>query len=320
MTGSRSAIDAALDRLYPTERDFRMGLMAGPGEDRPPLAEIVAFRASHPVPHWHYVTYGLSELDEKTSSEPSVSGFGVEHTLRLVDPAPTPPTWPFQLLRWLARRTELTGYPYEHGHSMNLPSPMLEAYSPGVEGFAFYRDDELGEIDTPTGRLSFVQLVPLQRGEYELIGSWDAFRLQAELRTQSGDLLWRPGRMSVLDGPRAGAILAAIEREGSSQSVDFYDDLVPRRDELLLDSVGVRVLGKFLRHRVAHGRDARVLGAGGETRLEPGDYAYACDAGQAVLRVPAAEARALAEAIDAAPDGTIVSRPGGIRLRIDRRQ
>jgi hypothetical protein len=42
--GSRAAIDATLDRLYPGQKDFRMGLMAAPGEDKPPLAEVVAYR------------------------------------------------------------------------------------------------------------------------------------------------------------------------------------------------------------------------------------------------------------------------------------
>ncbi|MCA9640555.1 MAG: hypothetical protein KC492_07650, partial [Myxococcales bacterium] len=63
----RRHIDQALDRLYPTQREYRFGLSAKPGEDEAPLAEIVAYRASTPVPHWHYITYGLSELGEKTS-------------------------------------------------------------------------------------------------------------------------------------------------------------------------------------------------------------------------------------------------------------
>lgn len=67
----RQHIDQALDRLYPTQRDYRFGVSAEPGGDEAPLAEIVAYRASTPVPHWHYITYGLSELGEKTSTSSS---------------------------------------------------------------------------------------------------------------------------------------------------------------------------------------------------------------------------------------------------------
>lgn len=33
--------------------------------------------------HWHYVTYGFTELGEKNSPNPDVSGFGFELTFRL---------------------------------------------------------------------------------------------------------------------------------------------------------------------------------------------------------------------------------------------
>lgn len=316
-TGSRSAIDAALDRIYPTERDFRFGLSPKPGETGAPLAEVVVYRASKPSSHWHYITYGLTELEEKNSSDPTLSGFGVEYTLRIVDPSDKPPVWPIQLLRWIAERVWDTGVPYDPAHSMNLPADMLEEVSPGVEGLAFFEDEQLRTLETPTGRITFVNVIPLMAGEYALMGSWDAHKVAAEIRTLQKDLLWRHGRRSCLVGQRGEAIRALVEKEGSSQSVDFYD-LPCGPKEIVLDSVGVQVLEKFLRHRLAHGRDAKVVFGDRSTKLTPGKWKFRFENDHCEIHVPANEARALADDISKAADGAVIKRAGGLQIRIDR--
>lgn len=35
-------------------------------------------KAETGVPHWHYVTYGYSELYEKECEDPAVSGYGLK--------------------------------------------------------------------------------------------------------------------------------------------------------------------------------------------------------------------------------------------------
>ncbi|MDI9654077.1 suppressor of fused domain protein, partial [Burkholderia cenocepacia] len=50
-----------------------------------PLDGISVWRRAAPVPHWHFVTYGLSELYAKESDDPAVSGFGFELTMRVAD-------------------------------------------------------------------------------------------------------------------------------------------------------------------------------------------------------------------------------------------
>ncbi|KAG1606612.1 hypothetical protein G6F45_013943 [Rhizopus arrhizus] len=42
-----------------------------------------ASAADAPVPHWHYITYGFSELYAKESSDADASGYGSELTFRL---------------------------------------------------------------------------------------------------------------------------------------------------------------------------------------------------------------------------------------------
>jgi hypothetical protein len=315
--GSRSSIDSALDRLYPTETDFRFGLKPGSAGEEPPLAEVVAYRSSKPAPHWHYITYGLTELEEKTSQDPKLSGFGVEYTLRLFDQSDQPPPWPINLLRYLATRTRETREPYDPGHSMNLPSKMLEEVSKGVEGLAFYEDEDLHSIDTPTGHITFVNVIPLMAEEYALIGSWDAHKVAAEIRVLQKDLLWRRDRKSLLKGPRAAAIQAMVEKEGSSQSVDFAD-VVCDRKQIVLDKVGVLIFEKFLRHRLAHGRDAKIISGQRSTRLEPGKWSFKVSEMSCQIQVPTAEARRLADEISKAADKTVIAREGGLRLLIDR--
>jgi hypothetical protein len=44
------------------------------GQD--PLDGISVYWADAPVPHWHYITYGFSELYAKESSDAAASGYG----------------------------------------------------------------------------------------------------------------------------------------------------------------------------------------------------------------------------------------------------
>ena len=113
----RAAIASALDVLY-QGRQPRTFENANPwsrgGED--PLDAISVWQRAEPVPHWHYVSYGLSDLYAKKSPS-SASGFGFELTLRAaVEPGATePPLWPMHLLQSLAR------YVYRTGHGFHRP-------------------------------------------------------------------------------------------------------------------------------------------------------------------------------------------------------
>jgi hypothetical protein len=308
-------IDAALDRLYPGLRDHRFGLRADPGETEPPLAQIVAYRAPRPVPHWHYITYGLSELGAKTSRDPALSGFGVEYTLRLVSDAAEPPPWPMNLLRWTAAAVRRTRQPFDHGHSADLPDGLLARVSPGVEGLGFIKDAELGTLQTPNGAVTFVNVLPLTGREHWLVGAWDFFRFAEVLQAQQGDLLWRIGRTSVLDGPRGAEVLARVQREGSSQSVDFVE-LAWNERELVLDRYTGKAMVKFLRHRLAHGREAAMVHGERRATLTAGPWRMQPAEKTLALSVPAGEAGALADAIEAAAHGAVVTRGGGVRIRL----
>jgi len=306
----RVAIDRALDALYPTLLDHRMGLQPAPGEEWPPLEEVVAYRCLTPEPHWHYVSYGLSELREKVSENAERSGFGIELTLRLADASETLPVWPIHYLRWLAKLVWGDGNPYGEGHSLPLPRGILDDVSPGVEGAGFVLDSRLGRVATSTGAVKFLQVLPLTGDEYTLMGRWDAVQVFAELRHQDSELLWRVGRGSILAGPRREQILAAAARDGSSQEVDFTSALTWDTRVIALDALNRHIVLKFLRYRLKYGRPARVHSEEKTLHIEPGPARLELSRAEARLTVPPERAEQLARELEQAGSGTTVSLDG----------
>lgn len=124
------------------------------------------------MPHWHAVSYGMSELFGKTSKNKATSGFGFEFTFRLArGKARKAPRWPAGALQALAGYVLSTGRVFAAGHRMNTGHP------PGPDGrsrltcIAFAEDPELRSIRTPHGRVRFLQMVGLTAGEPEAMKS-----------------------------------------------------------------------------------------------------------------------------------------------------
>jgi hypothetical protein len=78
------AINAALEPTYGEVEPLHWGTVKRWRNGGPdPLDGISAYRVDGPPPHWHFVSYGLSELYRKESEDPEVSGWGIELTFRL---------------------------------------------------------------------------------------------------------------------------------------------------------------------------------------------------------------------------------------------
>ena len=58
--------------------------MARGGND--PIAGISVYLRDEPATHFHFVTYGFTELFGKETDDPETSGFGFELTMRLAAP------------------------------------------------------------------------------------------------------------------------------------------------------------------------------------------------------------------------------------------
>jgi suppressor of fused-like protein len=81
------AIDARLEHFYPGVEPKHFGTLhrfslGGPD----PLDGISFYPRDEPVPHWHVVSYGMSELyarDESDTAETEESGWGFEFSFRI---------------------------------------------------------------------------------------------------------------------------------------------------------------------------------------------------------------------------------------------
>jgi hypothetical protein len=214
------AIDATLRDVYGdqaplhwrTAITYRLG-----GKD--PLDGLSAFRAEGERPHWHLVSYGLSELYAKERDDPSTSGFGFELTLRLAR-APhetAAPTWALAMLQNLARYVFDSGKVLEPGHHLNANGPISRDHPTALRGLLFVTDPELPTIETPNGRLEFVQAVGVTIDELAAIEAWDGPRFAELLAARDPLHVTDLARTSLLAEPATAAtIRAAIERDGSS--------------------------------------------------------------------------------------------------------
>jgi hypothetical protein len=133
-------------------------------------------------PSYHYVTYGLSELFEKTSDDPRVSGFGFEMTLRVPrsEDDARPPAWGLTVLQALGHHILSSRRGLDSGHCIGLGGPIVPESVLGFEtpivGFVAIPDPILRGLNGPFGSVLFLQLVGLTAEELDDFGDWDAKR------------------------------------------------------------------------------------------------------------------------------------------------
>jgi hypothetical protein len=160
------AIDAALARLYPDQEPRHVGYAPGRAFGSV-LQGCSAFRADD---HWHYVTYGLSNIfDDDEGENEGFSGWGYELTWRVRDRS-TPhhaPSWAFTMIQRLAKGASDNGILLGDGSRLNIAAPITGFPHTGgpettLTGVLVTFDRELGEMNTPNGRVRFLQLVAVE--------------------------------------------------------------------------------------------------------------------------------------------------------------
>jgi hypothetical protein len=276
--GGRVAIDEALRARYPQGEPVIFG--AGVGV----LAEVRAYlhaATSEEPEHWHFVTLGLTELDEKTSPDPERSGWGFELTMRVVAPdgARDLPQWPARVLAELAAYVEDSRRVLEGGHQVSLETPVPEA--PAIAGLALRRDPELPAIGTPNGGLEFLQVVGVTADEADLLARWSITAFLDVLAQRTPLLVTRPDRPSLLRDPALGPLLEQrATAEGSAQSLILPDTLSwtvsrwPRKGLQVFIGPAViarRALRPLLATRTARGEQFRAASGGRTLYVSPGD-------------------------------------------------
>ncbi|WMJ71480.1 suppressor of fused domain protein [Stenotrophomonas sp. 24(2023)] len=265
------AINAALAPLYAGQAPQHYGT-AVPytlgGQD--PLDGISVYWADTPVPHWHYVTYGFSELYGKESSDATTSGYGFELTFRLAasageDAGSTPPVWPLNLLQNLARYVFGSGNVFEDGHHLNANGPIALETGTRLCHLAFLHDPQLPPRQTANGDLQFLQVIGLADAEMAAVRRWSTRGVLEVLEASMPLWITDLGRASLLEDPALAAqVQAGSAREGASTGMLFLETLdaalEPVPATLRLGAGQVPSVLELLPLRLRHGRSLTLVG------------------------------------------------------------
>lgn len=153
----------------------------------------------HTPPHWHYVSFGLSDLhgDGRVYSRPppvlssdTPSGLGVELTFRLrrAESETDPPLWPAQFLQCLAKYIVQTGNLLVTGDHIAYYRPLDSVFpltgskdssgeDAGCDSFLRHvivcEDAALSRVVTCHGRVQFLQLVGAMDAELMAVRQWN---------------------------------------------------------------------------------------------------------------------------------------------------
>ncbi len=156
------------------------------------LESISVYRSQADRPHWHFITFGFSELFEKESENPELSGLGFELTFRLALSAtiePQTPEWACRFLNDLARLILENGTHVQPGDHLALGNPIDLDSGSRLDSILFVRDSELGSIETPNGRVEFIQVVGLTGDERSLLERWRREKFIESAKTVLGTQL-----------------------------------------------------------------------------------------------------------------------------------
>lgn len=320
------AIDAALLPLYGDQVPKHYGTLISyclGGPD--PLQGISAYRRMSPRPHWHFVTYGFSDLYEKELEDPDNSGYGFELTFRLADDSlpegedREPPMWAMGFLQNLARYVFKSGNVFEAGHYMHLNGPIGLGLDTAIRSIAFVCDPELSAIDTPNGRVEFLQVVGITPDEEAACKRWNTHQaldvMAASLPMYITDL----DRGSLLAAPEvAAAIDAGCARDGSNTGFLYLERVDWARRKRLLRAAQYEIeigagqvpeLTALLPARLPFDRPLLLIGRDARVKFVPGaQCAVAEESGQLQVVLDADTCRGLVASLR--PQAGIYPVPG----------
>jgi suppressor of fused-like protein len=165
------AIQTKLDSIYGDQQPKHWGTVMRYSEGGPdPLDGVSAYKSEDDA-YWHYISFGLSELNLKRSPDPKVSGWGFELSFRLKRQSSEtePPLWPVMMLQNLARYVFGNKSPFDDEHYIAWGRPITSHVSTKLEATLFRDDPVLGEIDSPNGKLKFLSAIGITQDEHDLV-------------------------------------------------------------------------------------------------------------------------------------------------------
>jgi suppressor of fused len=273
-------ITAAFEKLYgPGEPAGHWGTVmpwALGGPD--PLDGVSAYASDSGRPHWHYVTFGLTELFQKESEEAEVSGFGFELSFRLARSSDetAPPLWPVSLLQNLARYVFKSGNVFAPGHHMNANGPICLGSPTKLRALLFASDPALPPLTSPNGRFEFVHVVGATLDELDAIQLWDTLAFLDLVRGDGPALISDLARPSYLESPAfAARVREASQRDGSSCGSLYNPRFGFEQDAsgtplLSLGAKEVGLVAQLLPLRLRHQQSLDIVGSKGVVTFMPG--------------------------------------------------
>jgi hypothetical protein len=207
-----AAIDRAMGMVHPGVVPHQFASKTAYDLDSPsPLPAVSVYEGTRPD-HWHYVTHGLTELFEKTSADPDVSGFGYELTLRLPrhPHEEQPPVWPIRLLQGIGHYV-LSGHgSLDTGHVIDLGGPLCPAAEGSeptrLQGVVCVPDPALSKMETPHGSVLFLLLFGLTPEELEALDGWELRRKVGLVSEVAPAGVTDPERSPLAEDPRTAPI------------------------------------------------------------------------------------------------------------------
>ncbi|MEK4437535.1 suppressor of fused domain protein [Paenibacillus sp. FSL K6-2862] len=287
-TAGWDAIDTAFNELYGEQEPKHYGTaipyaLGGPD----PLDGISAYKVEQPTPHWHFVTYGFSELYDKETNDPEHSGYGFELTFRLTrtEDETEPPAWALNLLQNMGRYVFNSGNVFRAGDYLDANGPICLGSDTLLTALSFIEDPDLKQLSTPNGTMEFIQMVGITGRELETMQTWNTRGFLKSCEPFMPKYVTDLMRNSYVDIPSVGqAVQRGIELEGSSTAFLFIQQLAwtPSRKRLLQKNVPAELqlgakqavlIGKILRSRIAKGAPLSLVGSGVNITFEAGENA-----------------------------------------------
>jgi photosystem II stability/assembly factor-like uncharacterized protein len=300
-----AAIDRALAPLYGgAEPHAHFGTIvpyAFGGDD--PIHGISVYLRDAPVPHFHFITYGFTDLFAKETADSSQSGYGFELTLRIARAAGERevPAWALNFLQNLGRYVFGTGNGFAAGHKMGLNGPIALGRDTAITAVVFAEDPELDAIDSPFGAARFVQVVGVTDDEYRLVQEWSTSGLLDILRARVPLLVTDLDRASVLaDAGIARDVERRVAVDGSSEDLAFGGDMTidvdAARVRVELGALYAAAIPRAMRGRIRHDRPYELHGSSGVLAFAPANaFGVERDDERVTIQIP----HALADEIEA---------------------
>lgn len=137
------------------------------GED--PLWAVECYNSTRQDAHFHFMTIGFSNLFyDEDAIDDEYSGFGFEITFRHLpfNDDPEKPIWAVNFLQNIAKYVFESGKGFDDFHFMSANGPIRSETETDITAFTFVTDAEMGEINTPHGKVKFLQLFGITSQEY----------------------------------------------------------------------------------------------------------------------------------------------------------